>query len=202
MVGFKSFCVATSAHEYHSDRLAEFNLPRSGIETIVDDLTLPKVGNPPDPDKLSYLAEISIRRLLNRVHNSIYNAAEKGAFIAEHGVSPLSMPIASLLTIATELDHQLQLWYESLPDLIRPSLGLEPTKDDRQRLLRIRYYAARHIIHRLFVLYVTSLPEGQEPWPIVLDKAQVCMESCRTYLRNTGEILKKPSQYTWTFSQS
>lgn len=185
-----------------SDRLAEFDLPRSGIETFVDDMAFPKAGNPPDREKLCYMAEISLRRLLNRVHNSIYNSAEQVSFNATPDRSSLRMPVASLIALTTELDLQLSVWYDSVPETIKPTLGLEPTADDRERILRIRYYAARHIIHRQFVLYVVSLSENCNPSPIILERARICLESCRLYLRNTGEILKKPSQYTWTLSQS
>lgn len=164
-------------------------------------MTFPKAGNPPDRERLCYLAEISIRRLLNRVHNLIYNAGERVSFSAKPDRS-LPMSVSSLVTLTSELDHQLLLWYESVPEVIKPSLGLDPTVDDRERILRIRYYATKHIIYRQFVLYVTSLPEDQEPSSIILDRAQTCIESCRLYLQNTGEILKKPSQYTWTLSQS
>ncbi|KAK2807391.1 hypothetical protein FQN51_003217 [Onygenales sp. PD_10] len=184
-----------------SDRLAEFNLPRSGIETFVDDMAFPKAGNLTDREGLCYLAEISMRRLLNRVHNSIYNG-ERGSFSAKSDLSPLPMSVASLITITSELDQQLLLWYNSVPEVIKPTLGVEPMTDDREMILRIRYYAARHIIHRHFVLYIVSLPEDREPSSMILEKAQICIESCRLYLQNTGEILKKPSQYTWTLSQS
>ncbi|KAK2812659.1 hypothetical protein FQN50_001305 [Emmonsiellopsis sp. PD_5] len=184
-----------------SDRLAEFNLPRSGIETFVDDMAFPKAGNLTDREGLCYLAEISMRRLLNRVHNSIYNG-ERGSFSAKSDLSPLPMSVASLITITSELDQQLLLWYNSVPEVIKPTLGVEPMTDDREMILRIRYYAARHIIHRHFVLYIVSLPEDREPSSMILEKAQMCIESCRLYLQNTGVILKKPSQYTWTLSQS
>ncbi|KAK2744637.1 hypothetical protein FQN57_004242 [Myotisia sp. PD_48] len=187
---------------FSSDRLAEFDLPRSGIETFVDDMAFPRAENPLDREKLCYMAEISIRRLLNRVHNTIYNAGERGSFSAKLGRSSLPMSVESLITITSELDRQLVIWYDSVPEIIKPTLGLDPTADDRERILRTRYYSTKHIIYRQFVLYLASLPEEVQPSPLLLEKAQLCIESCRLYLQNTGEILKKPSQYTWTLSQS
>ncbi|EEH10963.1 conserved hypothetical protein [Histoplasma capsulatum G186AR] len=178
-----------------SDYLTELKLPPSGIETLVDDMALPKAGNPSDREGLSYLAEISMRSLLNRVLSSLPNEFESGQLSEEFEVT-------GAITVASELDQQLLLWYDSVPELIKPTLGVGPTADGRERILRIRYYQARYIIHRQFVVYSASLPEDREPSPKVLAEAQVCIESCRLYLQNTGEILKKPSQYTWTLAQS
>ncbi|QSS56559.1 GAL4-like Zn2Cys6 binuclear cluster DNA-binding domain, conidia-enriched transcript [Histoplasma capsulatum var. duboisii H88] len=177
------------------DYLTELKLPPSGIETLVDDMALPKAGNPSDREGLSYLAEISMRSLLNRVLSSLPNEFESGQLSEESEAT-------GAITVASELDQQLLLWYDSVPEMIKPTLGVGPTADGRERILRIRYYQARYIIHRQFVVYSASLPEDREPSPKVLEEAQVCIESCRLYLQNTGEILKKPSQYTWTLAQS
>ncbi|KLJ07812.1 hypothetical protein EMPG_16715 [Blastomyces silverae] len=179
------------------DYLAELNLPPSGIQTVVDDMALPKAGNPSDREGLSYLAEISMRSLLNRVLNplSLSNDFESG-WLSDESEVP------QVLTVTSELDQQLLLWYNSVPESIKPTLGVGPTAHPCERILRIRYYQARYIIHRRFVLYSVSLPEEREPSQEILKKAQVCIDSCRLYLQNTGEILKKPSQYTWTLAQS
>ncbi|EER42996.1 conserved hypothetical protein [Histoplasma capsulatum H143] len=185
------FSFGTDLHDY----LTELKLPPSGIETLVDDMALPKAGNPSDREGLSYLAEISMRSLLNRVLSSLPNEFESGQLSEESEAT-------GAITVASELDQQLLLWYDSVPEMMKPTLGVGPTADGRERILRIRYYQARYIIHRQFVVYSASLPEDREPSPKVLEEAQVCIESCRLYLQNTGEILKKPSQYTWTLAQS
>lgn len=180
-----------------SDRLAEFNLPRSGIEDLINSMPLLKDGHPPDREQLCHIAEINIRQLLNRIHSNIY-----GAGSLRSDINGLEMPINSLLVISGELDYQLSVWYETMPDVIRPGLGIgtEGVSDDREKILRIRYYDAKQAIHRLFVLYVATFPERQAPPPPILEKAVVCLEACRLYLQNAGDILKKPSQYTWNLS--
>ena len=80
-------------------------------------------------------------------------------------------------------------------------LGSDPTPNDREIVLRIRYYATKHIIYRPFVLYVIAHGASHIS-DSVLEKSRVCLESCRLYLHNTTKILQKPSQYTWTFSLS
>jgi hypothetical protein len=184
-----------------SDRLAEFDLPRSGIEPLADGMTFPSWGNPPDVGVLSYLAEISIRGLLNRVRNSLYNGrktrasnsnASTGSLV---NANPVDMPISAMVSICFELNHQLGTWYQSIPEIVRPPLGLEPLQHERQKILRIRFYAAKHIIHRPFVLHVVSNPE-EIPSALIMENCQKCLESCRLYLQNSGGILQRHSQYT------
>ncbi|KAK9473932.1 uncharacterized protein V1510DRAFT_447549 [Dipodascopsis tothii] len=188
------------------DRLAEFELPRSGIENLVDDMVLPGLEPTPDPSMVYFLAEISIRRLLNRVHNTLYTPDGK------------TRTIGSLLTVCDELNRQLELWHESIPEVMKPRLGTaEPADNDRKAILRIRYYATRHIIFRPFVLRAIADEARKSsgllsPQPEdlsdslyrqrTLDNCARCLESCRLYLLNTGHILRKPSPYTWTLSQS
>lgn len=104
-------------------------------------------------------------------------------------------------TICDELHRQLDLWYESIPEPFRPSLEIDPLANDRETVLRIRYYATKHIIYRPFVLYVIANGTAQAP-DSILEKCGVCLQSCRLYLHSTTKILQKPSQYTWTFSLS
>ncbi|KAK7202804.1 hypothetical protein BZA70DRAFT_93936 [Myxozyma melibiosi] len=186
------------------DRLAEFELPRSGIESIVDDMPLPTISSDPvDPAMVYFLAEISIRRLLNRVHNSLYTTSSG------------KRSLHSLLKICDELNRQLELWYDSIPEVVRPDLSLSPSsslsaddeENDRALVLRIRYYATRHIIFRPFVLRVIdpSLPASETYGPHkprVLENCHRCLDSIRRYIHSAGYILRHPSPYTWTLSQS
>jgi hypothetical protein len=56
-----------------SDRVAELDVPRSGIEPLVDNMPLPSSLDPDDGDDTIYfMAEIVARRLLNRIHSSLY----------------------------------------------------------------------------------------------------------------------------------
>ncbi|KAM0326687.1 hypothetical protein ACHAQA_006557 [Verticillium albo-atrum] len=187
------------------DRLAELELPRSGIQQLTDETSLPNCTKLGDMESTCYLAEISIRRLLNRIHNSIYprknhvlslsstTLMAQGAFSTEE--------ISSMSAVCDELHRQLDIWHSSIPEPYRPSLGIDPVGNDRGAVLRIRYFAARHIIYRPFVLYIATNPNAQKS-DVVIEKAQLCIESCRLYLHNVTEILQRPSLYTWTFSLS
>jgi len=108
--------------------------------------------------------------------------------------------ISSMMGVCDELQRQLNLWYASIPEAYRPSLVVGPAANDREAVLRIRYFAARHIIYRPFVLNISMNP-GPHPESII-EKAALSIESCRLYLQHATVVLKKPSPYTWTFSLS
>jgi hypothetical protein len=188
------------------DRLAELELPQSGLQQLIDQTSLPRFTGVDSSQSTAYLAEISIRRLLNRVHNSLYPRKHHVLSLSSTSLTALddfsAAEIASVTSVCDELYRQLNSWYESIPEPFRPSLGTEPTGNDRETVLRIRYYAARHIIHRPFLLYIVTHNLQHVSDGGVLEKAGLCIDSCRAYLHNTTAILSKQSQYTWTFSLS
>ena len=144
--------------------------------------------------------------MLNRVHNSLYPRKQSVLSLSSTSLTAVddfsAAEIASVTSVCDELHRQLNSWYESIPEPFRPLLGTEPTGNDRETVLRIRYYAAMHIIHRPFVLYIVTHNLQHVSDAAILEKAAICIESCRAYLHNTTEILQKQSQYTWTFSLS
>lgn len=189
------------------DRLAELELPQSGLQQLTDEISLPSCSNLDESVSTCYLAEISIRRLLNRTHNTLYpqKYGIPTSSSAANNLTPSddfsNRDITSVRAICDELHRQLDIWYGSIPEHFRPELGVDPTTNDREQVLRIRYYATKHIIYRPFVLH--AIIHGvSRPAEHVLEKAAICLESCRAYLYNTGVILKRSSQYTWTFSLS
>ncbi|KAL2187706.1 hypothetical protein L209DRAFT_753811 [Thermothelomyces heterothallicus CBS 203.75] len=188
------------------DRLAELELPQSGLQQLIDQTSLPSFDGVDSAQSTAYLAEISIRRLLNRVHHTLYPRKQNVLSLSSTSLTAAddlsAAEIASVTSVCEELHRQLNSWYESIPEPSRPSLGTELTGSDRERVLRIRYYAARHIIHRPFVLHIVTNNLQHVSNSTVLEKASVCIESCRAYLHNTTEILRRQSQYTWTFSLS
>ncbi|KAJ5102891.1 hypothetical protein N7532_003420 [Penicillium argentinense] len=142
---------------YESDLLAELDLPHSGIVHFEESVDLPgRFGEEDDSDEDTtddreidttqcteepagrdelwyFLAEIALRRLLNRVSHLIYQ---------------LDRPIVS------ELDFQLSQWYESLPQPVKFPLTQTPLSNPVQTVLRLRYNACRTIIYRPYILAV------------------------------------------------
>lgn len=170
-----------------------------------------------DHDIIYFMAETAIRKLLNRIHSSLYSTDNWDIPpLAENSPAPGSLSVHRLLALSSELNRQLEEWYYSIPANLRPPIGVESITNDRGKVLRIRYYAARHIIHRPFVLYVATQtgpsPSGSSPATptggaipiprVVLEKCEICIASCRNYLYNVVEMLDKRSPYLWTFSQS
>ncbi|KAF2794598.1 hypothetical protein K505DRAFT_324641 [Melanomma pulvis-pyrius CBS 109.77] len=194
-----------------SDRLAELEIPQSSLQKLVDHMPLPSFRSGSDDlETTYYLAEISLRRLFNRIHNSVYppmmNLGGAGAGTFERD------QLGKLFNICDELHSQLRIWHESIPEPFRPDLaGARIAVHDRERVLGVRYFAALHIIHRPFVLHAVAFEKTRtagttdenmlisEP---ILDKCRTCLESCRIYIRRATEMLKQPSPYTWTFSIS
>jgi hypothetical protein len=183
-------------------------------------MPLPGTLNPRErenDDMLYFVAETAIRRLLNRIHSSLYSKEHTDInALADNPTMLNNLSLHKLLSLSSELNRQLEEWYHSIPSKIRPPMGTERVVNDRAKVLRIRYYAARHIIHRPFVLFValqqaatspcglsSSSPQPLYPLPqVVREKCDVCINSCQTYLYNAVEMLDKRSPYLWTFSQS
>ncbi|KAL4889120.1 hypothetical protein BDV59DRAFT_210531 [Aspergillus ambiguus] len=150
---------------YESDLLAELDLPHSGIVHFEELVDLPGGFEDDDEeedeedtaenahgstvradsvgqDELWYfLAEIALRRLLNRVSHMIYQKDN-------------SLTLASLGPIVSELDFQLSQWYESLPQPVQFPLAHTPFSNPVQTVLRLRYFACRTIIYRPYILAV------------------------------------------------
>jgi hypothetical protein len=194
-----------------SDRLAELEVPQSSLQKLVDHMPLPSFRSGSDDlETTFYLAEISLRRLFNRIHNTVYprmlNLGGEGTGTFERD------QLGKIFKICDELDSQLHTWHNSIPEPFRPDVtGARPAVHDRERVLGIRYFAALHIIHRPFVLHAIALEKTRAagtmdenmliPEPI-LEKCRICLESCRIYIHRAAEMLQKLSPYTWTFSIS
>ncbi|KAI0111387.1 hypothetical protein F4814DRAFT_440870 [Daldinia grandis] len=199
------------------DRIAELDVPRSGIEPLGDRMRLPHNTDPSDNENIIYfIAEHAIRRLLNRIHNSLYGPELAESSFTGPNQTWESLGLQKLLALSTELNRQLEEWYISIPDYLRPLKGTLPLPNDRARVLRLRYYAARHIIYQPFLLQMVCReqevhspagssalsPDPYSESPVFLEKCEACIDSCVTYLYNAVDMIDKRSPYLWTISQS
>ncbi|KAI1174638.1 hypothetical protein F4777DRAFT_378028 [Nemania sp. FL0916] len=203
------------------DGTAELDTSRSGIEPLGDRMPLPQsLDSSDDRNHIYSIAEHAIRRLLNRILSALYNPE------TTHRYSILSpepirvwqrLGLPKLLSLSAELNRQLEEWYRQIPDYLRFPKGTDHLASDRPRILRIRYYTARHLIHRPFLLQTisrqqeaqspgpSSLPESDPfslPVPVVMERCEACIDSCVTYLHNAVDMIDKRSPYLWTFSQN
>ncbi|KAF7554865.1 hypothetical protein G7Z17_g2584 [Cylindrodendrum hubeiense] len=95
------------------DIMAEHHLPRSGMENFVEKLPFPRCGNPEEPAMLRWLANLSSRRLLNRIHHVLYDDNQGGPSetdtTGEFAESPYDCQV-SRFSMSQELKHQLNAW--------------------------------------------------------------------------------------------
>ena len=154
---------------FESDLLAELDLPHSGIVQFEETVGLPggfeeEDDEPAGRDELWYfLAEIALRRLLNRVSSLIYS---KGA----------TTSLAALEPVAAELDFQLTQWYDGLPIALQFPYSRVPLSNPVQTVLRLRYFACRTIIFRPYILAVLENEQAILD-PSVRDNCHKCLEA-------------------------
>ncbi|KAI6084258.1 hypothetical protein F4821DRAFT_175654 [Hypoxylon rubiginosum] len=191
------------------DSLAEFHLPRSGIELLIDSMPFPCFSDRIDQDGLSFLVICSVRRLLNRIHRAIYAGFPKWAArdpnsIIWNATEPHEAfwTVGGLESICSELSHQLDSWYHSLPESIKPDFSDDVPRSRLEGWLRLRYWFARHIICRPCLVYAATLPDQLHLPPYVLKYSEMCVESCRKYIITASFVLKERTQYTWMTIQA
>ena len=157
-----------------SDLLAELDLPHSGIVQFEESVGLPcgfnpmpstssNTESPVGRDELWYfLAEIALRRLLNRVSHLIYSSS--------------TTSISSLEPVVAELDYQLMQWYESLPLPMQFPHSRIPVNNPVQTVLRLRYFACRTIIFRPYILAVLDNELAAND-PTVQENCRKCLDA-------------------------
>lgn len=177
------------AYLQESQILAELEFPPSGISRLENRIPLPfaaaeERNDPQKAYQFFFLAEIALRRLLNRVHSHLYRLD-----IMEVSASnpPTTPPAASSL-IMYELDHQLEIWRDHLPESLKfdtqadPSLliGPEVSRTMHEKLvgtLKTRYFAAKAIIFRPFAYKVLHNDDATTPTDDDIAGAKISLES-------------------------
>ncbi|KAK6503234.1 hypothetical protein TWF481_008263 [Arthrobotrys musiformis] len=175
-----------------SDLLAELDLPHSGIVTFEESIGLPcgfEIEDEDSPagvrdDLWYFLAEIALRRLLNRVSHLIYSDANR------------ERSIATLGPIVGELDYQLTQWYESLPLALQFPHNRVQLSNPIQTVLRLRYFACRTIIFRPYIHAVLK-DEKLGMDTVVRDNCRKCLEACLRQLEHITEHHAGHMPYLW-----
>lgn len=171
-----------------SDLLAELDLPHSGVVQFEENVGLPggfegdeseAVGR---DDLWYFLAEIALRRLLNRVSQLIYSKDSMAT-------------TTSLEPVVAELDFQLTQWYESLPLPLQFPFTRTMLPDPIQTVLRLRFFACRTIIYRPYILAVLDNEQAVLD-PAVRDSCHKCLEAS---IRQLEHI---PAQYVLFYPSS
>lgn len=154
---------------FESDLLAELDLPHSGIVQFEETVGLPggfeeqEEGSVGRDELWYFLAEIALRRLLNRVSQLIYSKDSMAS-------------TSSLEPVVAELDFQLTQWYGSLPLPLQFPYSRTLLSDPVQTVLRLRYFACRTIIFRPYILAVLD-DEQAAMDPAVQENCRKCLEA-------------------------
>ncbi|KAL2200580.1 hypothetical protein P885DRAFT_28372 [Corynascus similis CBS 632.67] len=174
---------------FESDLLAELDLPHSGVVAFEENVGLPcgfegdeqeAVGR----DELWYfLAEIALRRLLNRVSQLIYSKDSMAS-------------TTSLEPVVAELDFQLTQWYESLPVPLQFPFTRTMLPDPVQTVLRLRFFACRTIIYRPYILAVLDNEQAILD-PAVRDSCTKCLEASIRQLEHITAHHAGHMPYLW-----
>lgn len=154
---------------FESDLLAELDLPHSGIVQYEENVGLPGGFHQEDEEGIGrdelwyFLAEIALRRLLNRVSQLIYS---KDSMSSTQSLEP----------VVAELDFQLAQWYDSLPEALQFPYNRSLLQDPVQTVLRLRYFACRTIIYRPYILAVLDNEQAAMD-PSVRENCRKCLEA-------------------------
>ncbi|KAM6507134.1 hypothetical protein FALCPG4_018519 [Fusarium falciforme] len=163
------------AYLLESQLLAEISFPPSGLSRLESSISLPygpdiHDNSGPTEQQFFFLALISMRRLLNRIHSHLYTPDKSGA--ADEMSSPASQYRAqqwpaSQRALIHELDRQLEEWRNCLPDALKFPIDSTLTNEicaarkqprsSSQKLvghLAARYFAAKSVLYRPFLYHV------------------------------------------------
>ncbi|KAK6592473.1 C6 zinc finger domain-containing protein [Botrytis cinerea] len=188
-----------SCYILESDYLAELSgLPESGLASIESTIPLPGSYDTHESQvdeehsSLYFLACISMRRLLNRVHNLLY-AKETGA----------SLDDARFPFIVEELDHQLEEWRDFLPPALQFVVDTQPAQGQHAGFLRQRYLTCRSVIYRPYLTWVlTNHPQDINVAQNVLEKCRNCLDACLLHIINLRGFAHTVMMDTWICSLS
>lgn len=169
----------------------------------MDELPFPEFTDPTDPVNLKFLAMCSVRKLLNRIHSTIYSnkpfAPNRSAFhtnMERPRSSNQQSSIASLESVNVELNRQLTVWFDSIPDIIKPNLQSPITHDLQDCQIRSRYHAAKHVISRPWLVFATQSQEG-ESRGYAMANCEACVTACRHLIHASIPLLKRRTYSTW-----
>ncbi|KAI9372195.1 hypothetical protein BJX61DRAFT_534176 [Aspergillus egyptiacus] len=132
--------------QLEGDILAELDLPASGISHSEGRIKLPDgpyvmtlPDDTSDPNTIVlfyYMAQIHLRKVLNKVHSDLYKVKRNGE------TTRWSSQVVSALNM------NLDLWRYSLPEEMKWQDNDPPSPDILEARMRAKYYGAKYIIHR------------------------------------------------------
>ncbi|KAI8650085.1 Zn(2)-C6 fungal-type domain-containing protein [Fusarium sp. Ph1] len=192
-----------SCYILESDYMAELSAcPPSGIARVESSVQLPSVYHTHTSDKeeeessLYFLACISMRRLLNRVHQLLY-ARDSGAAFDQ----------SRFPRIVAELQRQLDDWRDVLPASFYFSIDTEETATEAGGFLRQRYLTCRGVIYRPYLMWMLSdshvgANDSGLAIPEALVNSKACLDACLLHALNLRGFSQTVMIDTWICSLS
>lgn len=150
-----------------------------------------------EQSSLYFLACISMRRLLNRVHQLLY-ARGTGA-----ATDPSRFPC-----IVAELQHQLDDWRNVLPPSFAFRVDTSPAANAASGFLRQRYLTCRSVIYRPYLMWMLSGKDAggaagldaSAPSQEVLSCCRACLDACLMHILNLRGFSHTVLVDTWICS--
>lgn len=175
--------------------------PPSGIAHVESSVPLPGSYHThiweveEEQSSLYFLACISMRRLLNRVHNLLY-ARDTGA----------ALNTRKFRRIVGELKHQLDDWRKVLPPAFAFNLDSEPTATEYGGFLRQRYLTCQAVIYRPYLMWVLAV--GDDIYGDAaqnheaLENCKICLDANLMHVLNLRSFSHTVLVDTWICSLS
>ncbi|KAL4945748.1 hypothetical protein BDV06DRAFT_218992 [Aspergillus oleicola] len=187
-----------SCYILESDYLSELSaLPQAGIAEIESSIPLPGQYHThsslatEEQSSLYFLACISMRRLLNRVHDLLY-APNSGVASDKH----------QFPSVVAELDHQLTKWKDLLPPPFQFSVNCDSATSIEAGFLRQRYLACKSVIYRPYLTAAFSLASRSKPVSDVYEGCKICLDACHLHAQNLQGFPQTIMIDTWICSLS
>lgn len=133
-----------------------------------------------------WLAELSARRLLNRVHYTMYRNEKDTVPTSEAS-------LWQILNICDELDRQLEDWFHLLPPIIQPTLGNPSERSAVELNLLHRFHSTKDVILRPLLICTCQIPDETQIPPVLISRSENCLNNCRAYLEVSMQRLSAPS---------
>lgn len=175
-----------------SDYLAELNaLPHFGVAEMESSVPLPgRFNTHSDPQEeshssLYFLACISMRRLLNRVHHILF---------AKGGGVSISDP--RLPSMVSELHDQLNMWRDLLPPAFRFTVDTQPVESQYGAFLRQRYLTCQALIYRPYLMSALSSKSSHLAAETV-EKCKIWLNACMLHILNLRSFVQTVMIDTW-----
>lgn len=157
-------------------------------EGILTHLHLPLLGSilttgdSPESYISSWLANISARRLLNRIHCTIYE--NTAYFMNTDSSGNPSHLLRSLYALSDELTYQLETWWEVIPSSAKHNLiNHDSDLNHDETALMLRYHACGDIICRLFLYHLCTQPyETSSLDDGLLNRALRCLDHSKEFV--------------------